>query len=192
MLYYAKITLKSNPEDIRKSFYDAGADDSQIYMDDSNAQKQPGSVYDLLKEKLRITHEPLTIDTVLSLGKNAREIFKELNWFTDNHVKLIILDVPCSMQDSAVPLEILRELYGSLADKEISNLKRNQRIGIEQAKAENRPLGRQKIPYPKNWVEQYERWEAKEISAAEFQESVGLKKGTFYNLIKQYRMQQAQ
>ena len=36
-------------------------------------------------------------------------------------------------------------------------------------------------------AENYVKWEQKKITSAEFKSLTGLKKGTFYNLIKQYR-----
>jgi len=45
-------------------------------------------------------------------------------------------------------------------------------------------MGRPKIQYPGNWLEVYKRWESGEITAVKAIEISGLKKNTFYKLVK--------
>lgn len=47
--------------------------------------------------------------------------------------------------------------------------------------------GPKPIDYPKEWEELYPRWEAGDITAKEFMERTGLKRGTFYHLVSEYR-----
>ena len=47
--------------------------------------------------------------------------------------------------------------------------------------------GRNKIDFPNNWDELFEKWKSKEISSIEFISSTGLKKATFYNLLTEYK-----
>lgn len=61
-----------------------------------------------------------------------------------------------------------------------------QRQGIEVAKAEGRHLGRPRIEYPENWEECYVRWKSGVISAKETMLLLGLKKDSFYRLVKKY------
>ena len=47
--------------------------------------------------------------------------------------------------------------------------------------------GRNKLPFPDNWDELYEKWRNEEISSKQFIEKSGLKKATFYNLLTEYK-----
>ena len=187
MLYYSKITANNPKETAHALFLSCGADEDSIILDESLAQKSPENTFCKLKSHLENTHDGLIIDSLHSLGKNNREISKELQWFQQNNVPLIVLDIPSTAQGSVHPMQLLAEIYSNLAATEIHNVKEKQRIGINRRREQNAPLGRKRIPYPANWEEAYARWERKEISVGEFMELTGLKKGTLYNLIKQYK-----
>lgn len=64
-----------------------------------------------------------------------------------------------------------------------------QRQGIEVAKAEGRHLGRPRIGYPENWETFYEMWKSGEITAKKARELMGLKKDSFYRLVKNLKWQ---
>lgn len=61
-----------------------------------------------------------------------------------------------------------------------------QRQGIEVAKADGRHLGRPRVEYPENWEDCYGRWKSGMISAKEAMTLTGLKKDSFYRLVKKY------
>lgn len=63
-----------------------------------------------------------------------------------------------------------------------------QRQGIEVAKAEGKHLGRPKVEFPENWVDCYGRWKEGTISAREAMALMGLKKDSFYRLVKKYEI----
>ena len=190
MIYYAKISSKTSSDDIRDLFLKSGATNDTIALDTSSIQKREGSFFQLLKNQLLETGESLTIDSLQSLGKTSREISKELRWFLENDVHLIVLNLPSTKQSLSSPMQVLSEVYSILAASEIRNVKENQKIGIHAARISNKPLGRARIPYPENWESTYRRWKQKDISIAEFMELTGLKRGTLYNLIKQYNIQE--
>lgn len=83
------------------------------------------------------------------------------------------------------------DIFTYLAQKEIRKVKDAQAKGIETLKQDNRAYGRKRIPYPKDWEFLYDKWEKGEISATDFMKEAGLKKGTFYNLVKQYKISYA-
>ena len=64
-----------------------------------------------------------------------------------------------------------------------------QRQGIEVAKAKGRHLGRPKVEFPENWADCYDRWKEGTISAREAMALMGLKKDSFYRLVKSMKMQ---
>ena len=79
---------------------------------------------------------------------------------------------------------ILIEVLASLAEQErIRNLTR-QAEGISAAKLKGKHLGRPKAVLPEEWDEIYSLWKGNEITAVEAMKRAGLKKSTFYKLVK--------
>lgn len=61
-----------------------------------------------------------------------------------------------------------------------------QRQGIEVAKEAGKHLGRPRTEFPDNWEECYNRWKSGEITAREAMRLMGLKKDSFYRLVKKH------
>ena len=55
-----------------------------------------------------------------------------------------------------------------------------------RSKAGGKHLGRPRVEYPENWEDCYERWKGGVISAKEAMTLTGLKKDSFYRLVKKY------
>ena len=47
-------------------------------------------------------------------------------------------------------------------------------------------IGRPKIKIPENFTEVYNKWKDGELSSNEAMEKLGLKRTTFYNMVKEY------
>jgi DNA invertase Pin-like site-specific DNA recombinase len=85
------------------------------------------------------------------------------------------------------------------ADQERKRIKRRQREGIENARREGKHLGRPRITldtlskFQHEILErQYPRWKAKEITAVSFMDEVGLKKDSFYKIIKEFEKRKSE
>ena len=59
-----------------------------------------------------------------------------------------------------------------------------QREGIAIAKAEGKYKGRKEIAKPSNWDDVISRWKVRELTATKAMEELGLKRTTFYKLLK--------
>ena len=73
-----------------------------------------------------------------------------------------------------------------MAEQERLNIISRQAEGIAAARLKGKYIGRPEIQYPDNWLEVHKRWESGEITAVNAIENSGLKKNTFYKLIKKY------
>ena len=60
-----------------------------------------------------------------------------------------------------------------------------QREGIAIAKAAGKYKGRKEISKPENWDEVISKWKVREITATKAMEELGLKRTTFYKLLKE-------
>ena len=126
------------------------------------------------------------------LSRNKEDIKKELAWFKENKIRLMILDLPSSMiqvpenQEWIIEMiqNILIEVLASMAEQERLMIRKRQREGIEAAKKKGKHLGRPYLKVPENFDEVYTRWRAGEITARAAQKMLGMSSASFYRLVK--------
>lgn len=191
MKYYARGNTGISSEELGEILNEAGFSVSSIILDTEVQQKQAGSRYSLMKEVLALTKEPLILNSIFSLGKNAREVTKELEWFMRNGIEVYVLDMPSTLEKDVCRVAIMHDVNAKYAAREIEKLKEGQKRSAEAAKEagirRKTSPGRPKIPYPPNWTEEYDKWKAHETTSAEFMAAVKLSQGTFYNLLRHYK-----
>lgn len=155
----------------REPYYDLYTDSDRDYI----AFKQ--LKHDIQKEK-----GILIINSINDIGSNKNDVFKELSWLKKNHIETIFADYPATyIFDNPVAnelaLNVILDVYTSLLD--------NKTFDIRSSVAAS--TGRKKISFPKNWESLYAAWCDGKITAKEFMTESGLKKGTFYHLINEYK-----
>ena len=74
-----------------------------------------------------------------------------------------------------------------MAQQEIETREKRQREGIDIALANGVKFGRREIEYPKNWESVIQLVDNKQINNIEAMTMLGLKKTTYYKLLKEYR-----
>lgn len=82
--------------------------------------------------------------------------------------------------------KLMLTMIGAIAEFERANMLERQKEGIALAKAEGKYKGRKEITYPQNWKEVYNKWKVRELTATKAMELLGLKRNTFYKLVKEY------
>ena len=75
-------------------------------------------------------------------------------------------------------------VIASIAQFEREIMLERQREGIAIAKAAGKYKGRKEIAKPENWDEVISRWKVREITSRKAMEELGLKRTTFYKLLK--------
>ncbi|MDU5027934.1 MAG: hypothetical protein E6271_05810 [Negativicoccus succinicivorans] len=124
----------------------------------------------------------LIISTLHSLGLNEADILNELNYFIQNRKLLVICNIESTYKfgiSQPMNWAVLNTLSESIL------LHNTNIIKLPENKRSN--AGRNKIEFPDNWEELYEKWEDNKISSKEFLDRSGLKRATFYNMITEYR-----
>lgn len=95
--------------------------------------------------------------------------------------------------DTSTPTgKLMLTMIGAINEFERNNLLERQREGIAIAKKNGVYKGRKAIEYPSNWNEVYSKYKCRELKGVEAMEQLGLKKTSFYKLIKQYEEALAQ
>ena len=171
----------------------------KIYTDQQTGKNFNRPRYQVLKEDILRSGDTLIITEIDRLGRNKQDTLKELQYFKDKGIRVMILELPTTTQDlsklnnsmAQMIMEtinnMLIELYATMAQAEIEKKEKRQREGIETKKArgEWEEYGRPKAQKPSNWEEVIAQWESGEITAVKAMELTGTKKTTFYKLLKQ-------
>ena len=82
---------------------------------------------------------------------------------------------------------IIIELYTMMAQDEIEKREKRQKEGIKLALEKGVKFGRKKIEYPKEWTSIIKLVENRTINNIKAMEILGLKKTTYYKLLKEYK-----
>ena len=171
----------------------------KIYTDQQTGKNFNRPRYQVLKEDILRSGDTLIITELDRLGRNKQDTLKELRYFQDKGIRVMILEIPTTTQDlskldnsmAQMIMEtinnMLIELYATMAQAEIEKKEKRQQEGIEAKKARGEwdNYGRPKAEKPSNWDEVIARWNNGEITAVKAMELLNVKKTTFYKLLKQ-------
>lgn len=171
-------------------------DDRYIFTDKASGKDMDRVQYQLLR-KVAQGNDVIVIKSLDRLGRNKQQIKQELEYYKSEGVRVKILDIPTTMMDIQEGQEwlidminnLLLEVLSTMAEQERVNIKARQAEGIAILKAKNngKGIGRPKAVYPNNWEVVYTEWKNERITAVKAMEQLGLKRGTFYNLVKEYK-----
>ena len=133
-----------------------------------------------IKNEMKNT-DILLIGSLKSLGISKADIANELEYFINQKKYLLIADIKTSYE-YGVSQPMNKAILKTILDSLLLN---NNIIKLDFDRKSN--AGRNKMEFPDNWEELYEKWEKEEISSKKFMEESGLKKATFYNMITEYK-----
>ena len=170
----------------------------KIYTDKQTGKNFERPRYTVMKEDVLEAGDALIITELDRLGRNKKDTMKEIQHYRDSGIRLMVLELPTTLMDlskmdnslQAMMLETINnmmlELYASMAQAEIEKKEKRQREGIKAKKdrGEWEDYGRPSIEKPDNWDAVIAQWEGKEITAVEAMKRLGLKKTSFYKLVK--------
>lgn len=164
----------------------------KIYSDKATGKNFNRPEYTKLKDALR-KGDTLVVHEFDRLGRNKKLTLKELQYFKDNGIRLVALNLPTTMMNTTDNLmletinNIVIELYTMMAQQEIETREKRQREGIDIALANGVKFGRKSVEYPKNWESVMALVESKQINNVDAMQMLGLKKTTYYKLLREYR-----
>ena len=190
---YARISSKKQHLDRQVEKLKQYVLEENIVVDMQSGKNLDRPGYQALKGPLGLREGDILYITSLDrLSRSKEDIMNELKWFKDNGIRLMILDLPTSMV--AVPegqewiinmvQNILIEVLSSIAEQERILIRTRQKEGIEAARKQGKHLGRPQIQKPDNWEEVITKWRAGAITTKEAMQLSGLKKSSFYKLLK--------
>lgn len=120
---------------------------NKVYTDQQTGKDFNRPSYQLLRQEVLEEGDVLIITEVDRLGRNKADTLKELRYFKDNNIRVMILELPTTLIDinsmgndmAKMMMEtinnMLIELYASLAEGEMHKRVKRQREGYEQLRA---------------------------------------------------------
>ncbi|EHO17621.1 hypothetical protein HMPREF9623_00475 [Stomatobaculum longum] len=118
----------------------------KIYTDQQTGKNFNRPRYIMLKDEILESGDVLIVTELDRLGRNKEATLKELQFFKDNGIRVMVLELPTTLIDlstmensmARMMLETINnmmiELYASMAQAEIEKKEKRQREGIEQKK----------------------------------------------------------
>ena len=191
--YYARVSSKGQNLDRQLAAFTAlGASERDIITDKESGKDLDRPGYQALKNAILRPGDTLVVKSLDRLSRSKADITGELRHFREVGIRVKVIDLPTTMMDLPEGQEwvfemvnnILIEVLGTIAEQERTTIRQRQREGIETARSKGKHLGRPALTIPENWPEVYTEWSAGHITAKEAMERTGLKRGSFYKLVK--------
>lgn len=202
---YHRVSTKNQHEDRGVAEIDAFCRQKNITLSsDIFCDKQTGKnfnrpEYQFIRGRIQ-PGDTLIITEMDRLGRNKAEILKELQFFRDRGVYVIILEIPTTQQDyshleSSMAKMIMEtinnmliEMYAVFAQLEIEKKEKRQRDGIatKKARGEWDDYGRPAAIDYKQFAAAYARVKRGEIGPTDLRRELGLSHSTFYRYRAQY------
>lgn len=192
--YYARVSTKEQNLDRQLAAFKAlGASERDIITDKESGKNLDRAGYQALKTTMLRAGDTLVVKSLDRLSRNKGDIKAELQYFKEHGIRVKIIDLPTTMADFPIGQEwvleminnILIEVLGTIAEQERATIKQRQREGIESARSKGKHLGRPPLQKPENWKVVYTIWQSGAITAKEAMRRTGLKRSSFYRLVKE-------
>jgi len=168
-----------------------GIVERDIYIDKQSGKDFHRSQYQLMLNNIR----PGDLVVFLSLdrmGRNYTEIQEQWRYIVHERkadIKILdmeLLDTRAENQslDRKFICDLVLQILSYVAEKERINIRSRQQQGIALAKQNQVKFGRPKIQKPENWDIVISDWKDGKITAKTAMNLLGLKRSTFYQLVK--------
>ena len=164
-----------------------------IFIDKQSGKNFNRPAYQKLVKKLN-KGDLLYITSIDRLGRNYEEIQKEWRILTkEKSVDIAVIDMPLLDTRRGKDLvgtflaDVVLQILSFVAENERENIRKRQAEGIRVAKMRGVKFGRPIKKPPANFAEVVKKWECGKISFSQILDETGLKQGTFYNRLREYR-----
>ena len=117
------------------------------------------------------------------LARSTQDLLNIVKELDQKGVKLISLKENLDSDTSTGKLMLT--MIGAINEFERANMLERQREGIAIAKGRGAYKGRKEIEKPANWDVVYPRWKNRDLTAGKAMALLGLKRNTFYKMVKQ-------
>lgn len=193
------------------SLHEFGIDEKFIFKDDGSNKDDCLEKWNTLvgtEETTSFLREGdlLVICSIDVLGRDYKKNMQQWKHITkDLKANIKVLDMPLldtskdnGNLESTFIADLVLQILSYVSQKERDNIKARQRQGIDAmpivdgkrvSSKTGKPVGRPAIAYPEEWESYYKAWKGGEITATKAMQELGLKRNSFYRLVKKYEIE---
>jgi len=172
-----------------------------IFLDKQSGKSFNRERYIVLKEDVLRPHnnDCIIVPQMDRLGRNKQEILKELNYYRDNGIRVMILELPTTLMEFNFDNElnkllfetiqnILIELYAMMAQSELEKKESRSRAGIEAMKARGEwdRYGRPHAVAKEDFAKTFEMVMQGILKPGEAMRQMNISSATYYRNKKEY------
>lgn len=119
------------------------------------------------------------------LARSTKDLLDIIDGLNKRKIKLISLK---ENLDTETPTgKLMLTMMAAIYEFERENMLERQREGIALAKRKGKYKGRRPVQKPDNWVEVFNQYMSRQITAKNAMEILGLKRNTFYKFVREMR-----
>ena len=173
---------------------------TKIFEDKQTGRNFERIRYTVLKEDVLQSGDTLIIPEYDRLGR-ADETKQELEYFKNNNIRVIFLDIPTtqmdfsSIEDSMARMilncinDMMISFYDCMARSELERKKKRQREGYEELKKRGEwdKLGRPRKMSKEQFAEEYQRVLNKEMTTTQLMKLLKLNRDTYFRYVREYK-----
>lgn len=192
--HYAYIRVSSKDQNEGRqvqAMNEKGIPERNVFVDKMSGKNFHRDQYQLLKRILR-KGDVLYIHSLDRFGRNKEEIVQEWNTITKEiQVDIVVLDMPLldttQYKDSMGTFiaDLVLQILSWMAQEERDRIRKRQREGIDMALKQGKSYGRPQAQASDAFLGAYKEWKNGKITAVMAMQRAGVKKTTFYKLVKQ-------
>lgn len=169
----------------------------KIYIDTVCGSKFDRPQFNILINDVLRKGDELYIKETDRLGRNKAQTLEVLRDLKEKGVIIRILEIPTTLtvsndnsEQNNLMLEMINnmliEMYTTFAQIELEKIRTRTKEALAVKKQRGEKLGRPTVDYPENWNKVYKQYKSKAITGVQAMQLLGLKKTTFYKLVKKY------
>ena len=191
--YMRVSTGKQNLDRQYEDFKNLGIEDKYIYEDKASGKNFERVGFEYMKRALE-KGDILVISSLDRLGRNAKELKEQWEYFKNNEISVQVLDMPSLNLDYSdekmQPItnlinNIIFEIFSWKSESDREQIVFRTKQGLEQARKKGRTLGRPKVELTEEFVEIWRKWKNREIEkTVEAMKLSNTSKSTFYRFNK--------
>lgn len=191
--YMRVSTGKQNLDRQYEDFKNLGIEDKYIYEDKASGKNFERVGFEYMKRALE-KGDILVISSLDRLGRNAKELKEQWEYFKNNEISVQVLDMPSLNLDYSdekmQPItnlinNIIFEIFSWKSESDREQIVFRTKQGLEQARKKGRTLGRPKVELTEEFVEIWRKWKNGEIEkTVEAMKLSNTSKSTFYRFNK--------
>lgn len=182
---YARVSTTEQNEARQVEWLESVVD--KIFVDKASGKDTNRPEFKKMTDYVR-EGDVLYVESISRLSRSIRDLLRTVDDLESKGVKFVSNKE--SIDTSTPQGRFVLTIFAALAELEREQTRQRQKEGIEIAKREGKYKGRSpKAVNEDQFKKCYKRWKNKEITAVQFQKSIGLLPNAFYRRIKKYEIE---